>query len=77
VRELAGIWREVTGRPLGLSLDTEIGPSKRQQFFYPGSLFVQTIIQDIDPELKTADIATALRKVLGGRRVQKSKGKGS
>jgi hypothetical protein len=75
VRDLITVWRQVTRTPLSLSLDTEIGPSKRQQFAYPGPFFVQTILQAIDHELSTAEIATALRKVLGRGRVQKSKGK--
>jgi hypothetical protein len=74
VRELAAIWRDVTGTPLGLSLDTGIGPSKRE-FSYPGPFFIQTILQAIDPVLTTAEIGTALRKVLGRGRMQKSKGK--
>ena len=72
VHALAEIWRERTGKQLGLGLDTEIGPSKRQQLFYPGPRFVEVIVQAIDPSLTTAEIGTALRKSLGKRALQKS-----
>ena len=70
VRELAAIWEEVVGRPLGLSLDTEIG--RGEEFAYPGAHFAQIVLQGIDPRLSVSEITTALRNALGGRRVQKS-----
>jgi hypothetical protein len=72
VRELVAIWRRFTGKRLSLSLDTEIGETKHQQFFYPGPRFVQVIMQAIDFDLTTAEIGTALRKALGNKRVRKS-----
>jgi hypothetical protein len=41
----------------------EFGPSK-QTFTYPGPLFVQTVLQGIDPALDTSKIGTALRSAL-------------
>jgi hypothetical protein len=70
VQELAAIWEEVVGGPLGLSLDTEIG--RGEEFAYPGPRFAQIVLQGIDPRLSISEIATALRNALGGRRVQKS-----
>jgi hypothetical protein len=75
VRELTARWRKLTGKRMSLSLDTDIGPSKRQQFTSPGCLFVQIIMQAIDPRLTTSEIATALRKALGkksGAKIGKS-----
>lgn len=63
------LWEEATGKRMGLSPDTitderwEFGPSK-QAFTYQGPLFVQTILQGIDPKLNVTTIRTALRNTL-------------
>jgi hypothetical protein len=71
VQELAAIWKAVDGHPLALSLDTATGHLGKE-FTYRGPRFVQIVLQGIDPELSTSEIATALRKACGKRRAQKS-----
>jgi hypothetical protein len=63
VHELAAIWKDVDGHPLGLSLDTATGRHGKE-FTYPGPRFVQIVLQGIDPRLSTSEIGTALRKAL-------------
>jgi hypothetical protein len=69
VHELAAIWKDVNGHPLGLSLDTATGRHGKE-FTYPGPRFVQIVLQGIDPRLSISEISTALRKAIG--RAQKS-----
>jgi hypothetical protein len=74
-RQAVKLWEEINQKSMGLSLDTvsdgrwNFGPSK-QAFTYPGPVFVQTVLQGIDPALNVTTIGTALRDILGksGRR---------
>ena len=79
-RLAAKLWRQVHGKKIGLSLDVgsdknwKLEPST-QVFLYPGPLFVQTVLQGIDPALDVTEIRTALRHVLKPKRKRKLKGK--
>ena len=73
VRKLAEIWREFTGERLPISLDTEFVELRlREEFTNRGLRFVQFVLQGIDPQVSNSEIATAVRKALGKKRVQKS-----
>jgi hypothetical protein len=73
VRKVAEIWREFSGERLHISLDTEFVKSRsREEFTYRGLRFVQFVLQGIDREVSNSEIATAVRKLLGKKRVQKS-----
>jgi hypothetical protein len=71
VKSIASLWLDFTGKPVGLSLDTEVGPSGTE-FFYPGPRFVYLILKAIDPALDLAQVTTALRNALGAPRVENS-----
>jgi hypothetical protein len=70
-RKIVELWQDFTGNPVGLSLDTEVGPSGTE-FFYPGPRFVHFILKAIDPLVDLAQAATALREVLGTPRMGNS-----
>lgn len=65
--ELLAIWENTLSKRPGLSLTIHQG-----EFTYPAPRFVQIVLQAIDPEVSTSEIATALRNALGKKRVQKS-----
>ena len=76
-RQAANLWEEVSRAPVPQSFDIapdehwEFGPSRRT-FTYSGPLFVQTVLQGIDPALDITRIRTALRNALSERDKQKS-----
>jgi hypothetical protein len=76
-RQAANLWEEVSRAPVPQSFDIapdehwEFAPSKRT-FTYPGPLFVQTVLQGIDPALDITTIRTALRNALSERNKQES-----
>jgi hypothetical protein len=70
-KEIAKVWLDFMGGPVGLSLDTAAGPSGTE-FFYPGPRFVHLVLKAIDPALDLAQVATALRIALGAPRVENS-----
>jgi hypothetical protein len=72
VEGVAKLWEDFTGKPVGLSLDTDIGTLGRIQFTYPGPHFVHLILTAIDPGLDLAQVATALRNALSAPRAENS-----
>jgi hypothetical protein len=64
---LVELWQEFTGRQVPLSLDTEVG--RVMEFTYPAPRFVHFVLQTLDPDIDLANTATALREVLGTRRM--------
>jgi len=79
-RKAAELWHEVNGKSIPVSLEIKsdehwkFGPSKLA-FIFPGPLFVQTVLQGVNPRLDVTEIRTALRHVLSPKSKRKSKGK--
>jgi hypothetical protein len=70
-KDIVELWKDFTGKPLGLSLDKAPG-GPGMEFSYPGPQFVHFILTAIDSRLDLAQTATALRNVLGTPRVENS-----
>jgi hypothetical protein len=71
-KEIVELWKDFTGKPLGLSLGTAPGRPGIVEFSYPGPRFVHFTLTAIDPSLDLAQTATALREALGTPRVENS-----
>ena len=65
------LWENLTGKKLGLNLETDIGRSGTE-FISRGPQFVHFVLTAVDHDIELAQTATALRKVLGTPRVRNS-----
>lgn len=62
VKELAQLWEQLFDTPVPMNF--ERGDHKSvKEFASPGPLFCQLVLQGIDPDVKTSQIQTALRKI--------------